>query len=277
MFRRAKKQTVLITGASSGIGEATALLLHKRGYNVYAGARRTDRLKSLEQNGIHTLGIDVTDEDSMIAAIKKIEQEAGMVDVLINNAGYGSYGSFEETPMSEARNQMEVNVFGLARLSQLVIPKMRESRKGTIINISSIGGKLGEAFGSWYHASKFAVEGLSDSLALELRPYGIKVVVVEPGGIKTEWGDIAAEKMVEISGDGPYKDAVRKKAEFFAKLQQSKMLSTPDVVARGIVKIVRTKNPKMRYPIGGGAEPLMFLRKYATDKFFYKVLDRFMT
>ena len=155
---------VLITGASSGIGEETVKCLMTAGYKVYAGARRLDRMKSLADAGARLLALDVTDDGSMTAAVKTVMQETGRIDVLINNAGYGSYGALEDVPPEEARRQFDVNIFGLARITQLVLPAMRAQGFGRIINISSIGGKFGEPFGGWYHATKFAVEGLSDSL-----------------------------------------------------------------------------------------------------------------
>jgi len=157
-------KTVLITGASSGIGAETVKALLAVGHTVYAGARRLDRMKSLADAGERLLALDVTDDASMTIAVQTILREAGRIDVLINNAGYGSYGALEDVPPEEARRQFDVNIFGLARLTQLVLPTMRAQRSGRIINISSIGGKFGEPFGCWYHATKFAVEGLSDSL-----------------------------------------------------------------------------------------------------------------
>ena len=181
------KGVALVTGASSGIGEAIAIAMLDAGYIVYGGARRVERMVHLQSRGITVLELDVTDDTSMVAVIERIHAEVGRIEVLVNNAGYGSYGALEDVPMSEARRQVEVNVFGLARLCQLVIPEMRVARRGTIINISSIGGKFGEAFGVWYHASKYAVEGLSDSLALELAPFGVtsspsNLVVSRPNG-----------------------------------------------------------------------------------------------
>src|SRR5246127_3813889 len=183
----------LVTGASSGIGEATAQRLHGLGYRVYGLARRADRMAGLDQLGIRTLAADVTDEQATAAAIEQIMAEQGRIDVLINNAGYGSYGALEDVPLSEARYQFEVNVFGLARLTQLVLPHMRRQHHGRIINVSSMGGRIREPLGDWYHATKFAVEGLSDSLRVELRPFGIDVVVIQPGTVRTEWGAIAAQ------------------------------------------------------------------------------------
>ncbi len=274
MNNKTTEQIVLVTGASSGIGEATAIALQKAGYRVYAAARRVERMKHLEESGIAVISLDVSDETSMQAAVKAIEAEADGIDILINNAGYGSYGAFEDMPMDEARRQMEVNVFGLARLTQLVIPRMRQARQGTIINISSIGGKFGEAYGSWYHATKYAVEGLSDSLALELQPYGIKVIVVEPGIIKTEWPDIAAEGLVRTSGQGAYAEVAKRKAAGLKRFYNTSFASPPSVVANGIVKILAKHRPAYRYAIGGGAKPFLFLRRIVPERLFYAVVGR---
>jgi NAD(P)-dependent dehydrogenase (short-subunit alcohol dehydrogenase family) len=270
------KKTVLVTGASSGIGEATAIALQENGYQVYAGARRTERMKHLEELGIKIVSLDVTNDDSMEKAVDKIEKEAGKIDILINNAGYGSYGALEDVPMSEARHQMEVNVIGLARMSQLVIPKMRKARSGTIINIASIGGKFGEAFGVWYHATKYAVEGLTDSLAIELAPFNIKVIAIEPGAIKTEWARISADNLVKTSSKGDYSKSAKKKAAGLRKFNDISIASPPTVIAKNIVKILKKDNPKLRYAIGGGAKPLMFIRKITSDRVFYKMLNRFI-
>lgn len=269
-----KTRTVLITGASSGIGEATAIALQKAGYRVYAAARRIERMEPLTKLGIKTLKLDITDELSIQQAVKTIEAEAGMVDILINNAGYGSYGAFEEMSMEEARRQMEVNVFGLARLTQLVIPNMRQAKRGTIINIGSIGGKFGEAYGSWYHTTKYAVEGLSDSLALELQPFGVKVVVVEPGIIKTEWADIAADSLEKTSGHGPYATVAKRKAAGLKRFYATSFASSPDVVATAIVRILSKSKPAYRYAVGGGAKPFLFLRRIVPERLFYAVVGR---
>lgn len=265
------KQVALVTGASSGIGAATAQALHQAGYTVYATARREARLQPLTKSGITTLKLDVTDE----ASIQKALATIGRVDILINNAGYGSYGAFEEVSLEEARRQMEVNIFGLARLTQLIIPGMRQRGQGTIINIASMGGKFGEAFGSWYHATKYALEGLSDSLALELRPFGINVITVEPGIIKTEWAGIAADNMLATSAKEPYKKLVAQKAASFKKLGNNPLASSPEVVANKIVKILRSRRPRLRYAIGGGAKPILYLRKLLTDRTFYRIFSRF--
>lgn len=188
----------LVTGASSGIGEATVRQLLGDGYIVYAAARRIERMVSLAEAGARIVTLDVTDDVTINATIRRIESEAGRLDVLVNNAGYGSYGALEDVPLDEARRQFEVNLFGAARLIQLCLPMMRAQRSGRIVNITSIGGKMWEPFGSWYHATKFALEGLSDCLRMELKPFGIDVIVVEPGAIRTEWGGIAHESLLAL-------------------------------------------------------------------------------
>src|SRR3954454_12700579 len=189
--------TAIVTGASAGIGEATCLALQRKGFRVFAVARRAERMAHLADRGIVPVSADVTDDTSLVALVDRVVAETGRVDVLVNNAGYGSYGALEEVPMEEARRQFDVNVFGLARLTQLVLPHMRAQRSGRIINVSSVGGKIWEPLGAWYHATKFAVEGLSDSLRVELRPHGIDVVVIQPGAIKTEWASISADNLRE--------------------------------------------------------------------------------
>jgi NAD(P)-dependent dehydrogenase (short-subunit alcohol dehydrogenase family) len=218
--------------------------------------------------------LDVTDDRSMQEAIELIHTETQAIDLLVNNAGYGLYGALEDVGMVEARRQMDVNLFGLARMTQLFVPEMRLARKGMIINISSIGGRLGEAFGTWYHASKYAVEGLGDSLALELAPFGIKVVTVEPGGIKSEWTDIAASSLVSASAKGAYSVAAERKALRMRSFNNSGLAGTPEQVARGVVRITHKRNPRLRYAIGGGAKPLMLMRRITSDRLFYEVFRR---
>ncbi len=198
------EKTALITGASSGIGEATALQLAELGFTVYAAARRVDRMSDLAERGVRTRPVDVTDDASMVALVETMIADTGRIDVLVNNAGYGMYGALEDVPIEEARRQFEVNVFGFARLTQLVLPQMRAQRDGYIVNISSMGGKIWEPLGSWYHASKFAVEGISDSLRVEVAEFGVKVVIIEPGTIRSEWSGIAADNLEATSANTPY-------------------------------------------------------------------------
>jgi len=264
----------LVTGGSSGIGEATARRLHELGWTVYAAARRTDRMAGLAGLGIHTLALDVTNEASTAAAVDQIIDAQGRIDVLINNAGYGSYGALEDVPLSEARYQFEVNVFGLARLTQLVTPHMRAQQSGRIINVSSIGGKFYEPLGAWYHATKFAVEGLSDSLRVELAPYGIRVVIIEPGPIRTEWNTISRESLVEVSRGTAYEHQAEKVRSRMEKADQPMTSSGPEVVARKIVKAATTSHPKPRYPVGRGAGTIMGARRVLPDRAFDQIVKR---
>ncbi len=263
-------RVALITGASSGIGMETAKLLAKQGYTVYGAARRMEKMQELKLAGIKLLAMDVTDEVSMISGINEVLKTEGRIDVLLNNAGYGSYGALEDVPLSEARYQFEVNIFGMARLTQLVLPHMRAQRSGRIINISSIGGKLGEPHGAWYHATKYAVEGLSDSLRMELKEFGIDVVIIEPGAIITEWAGIAREHMLKTSGNTAYGELTRKHAKMFENAD--KMGSKPIVVAKTIVKAITTRRPKTRYATGGGAKAILFARRILSDRMFDKVM-----
>ena len=259
---------VLVTGASSGIGEATARRLLADGYKVYAAARRVDRMRGLADAGAQVLPLDLTDDASIVQAVEAIQQREGRLDALINNAGYGSYGALEDVPLDEGRRQFEVNVFGLARLIQLCLPMMRAQRSGTVVNITSIGGKMHEPMGSWYHATKFAVEGLSDCLRMELAPFGIDVVVVEPGGIRTEWGGIAQEGMLRYSGHTAYAEQAQMHARMFSAGDKSSMVSPPEVVAKTIARALRATRPRTRYATGGGARTILFLRRWLSDRAF---------
>lgn len=262
-------RTALVTGASSGIGMATARKLAAAGITVYAAARRVDRMQELVADGIVPIAMDVTDDASMVDGVQRVVAETGRVDILVNNAGYGSYGAIEDVPIDEARRQFEVNLFGLARLTQLVTPAMREQGEGYIVNVSSMGGKIYTPLGGWYHATKFAVEGFSDSLRLELAPFGIKVVVIEPGGIKTEWGAIAADSLRERSGATAYAEQARELAATLEAEPRGPIgPSDPSVVADAIAKAVRSSRPRSRYAIGFGAKPATYARRVLPDKVF---------
>lgn len=271
------KEVVLVTGASSGIGFHTAVDVKKKGYIVYGAARRTNKLKALEEQGVKIIELDVTDDDSMVSCVNEILQTEGRIDVLVNNAGYGSFGAVEDVPMDEARRQVEVNLFGLARMTQLVLPHMRKQRKGKIINVTSMGGKVHLPLGAWYHATKFAVEGFSDCLRMEVAPFGIDVVLVEPGGIKTEWGLIAAEHLQKSSGNGAYRAMTSQVSAALQRMYTTgKGLSEPKLISNTIVKAVTATRPKTRYLIGANAKPLVLLRRLLSDRMYDKILLRFM-
>jgi len=270
------RKVALITGASSGIGQATACRLQSAGLTVYAAARRVDRLAELVPSGVRTIALDVTEDDSATKAVNEILAAEGRIDVLVNNAGYGSYGALEEVPMSEARAQIEVNLFGLAHLTQLVLPAMRAQGTGTVVNISSMGGRFATPLGAWYHASKYAVEGLSDAMRLELRHFGINVVLIEPGLIRTDWGAIAAERLRTTSGHGPYAEQATHVAESLERGSQpdAPMSSPASVIAEAVAKAVTARRPRTRYRVGYGARPLIFLSRILPDRVFDAVITR---
>jgi len=266
-------KTALVTGASSGIGEATARKLHQLGYTVYGAARRTERLERLAAAGIRPLAMDVTDEQSVRTGIKDIIAAAGRIDVLVNNAGYGFYGALEDVPLDEARRQFEVNVFGAMRLAKLVLPHMRAQRRGMSVNISSRGGKFAAPMGGWYHSTKFALEALSDCLRLEAKPFGIDVVVIEPGAIKTEWADIAADNLKNTSSNGPYARHADAVAAGLANTVNRRS-SPPSVIADAIAKAVTARRPRIRYATGYGARPLLLMRRILPDRAFDALITR---
>lgn len=261
-------RVALVTGGSSGIGEATALALREAGLEVYAVARRVDRMAGLEAVGVHTFAMDVTDDASMVAGIDRIVRERGRIDVLVNNAGYGSFGAVEDVPIDEARRQFEVNLFGLARLTQLVTPYMRSQKSGTIINISSVGGVIYEPFGAWYHATKFAVEGLSDSLRVELRPFGIHVVIVRPAGVVTEWNTISRDSLLETSQGGAYEKYAARAVRALKAADNRLLSSTAEVIAKTIVKAATSPRPASRYHAGRGSVLLPAARRLLPDRAF---------
>ena len=263
-------KTVLVTGASAGIGKATAILLAQNGYNVYGGARRTEKMQDFKNYGIKPIALDVTKDESVMACFEQISKEAGSIDILINNAGFGSYGAIEDVTMQDAKYQLEVNVFGAMRLTQLVLPKMRQNKYGKIVNISSVGGKIALPLGAWYHASKFAIEALSDAMRLEVKQFGIDVIVIEPGGTNSEWGDVALESMERVSGNTAYKEMVKSLDKGFKQTLNKN--AEPIVIARLIKKGIEANKPKTRYVGGYMAKPMLFLRNLLSDKMLDRIL-----
>jgi short-subunit dehydrogenase len=264
------KKVILITGASAGMGKDFAQSLVKDGHVVYGAARRVEKMKDIEKLGVRILEMDVTKDASMTKGVETILKNEGRIDVLINNAGFGSYGAIEDVSMDDACYQLEVNVFGAARLMQLVIPSMREHHFGRIINISSIGGKLAMPFGGWYHASKFALEALSDSVRVEVMQFGIDVVVIEPGGVRSEWAGISMDSLEERSGKTVYADMVRSMASTIKELENK--VAEPEVITKLVKKAIEAKKPKTRYSGGYMAKPFLFMRWLLPDRVFDKLL-----
>jgi len=272
---------ILITGCSSGIGRAAAIALHEAGLTVYASARRVASLGDLSGRGVRTLALDVTDEQSMQAAVDTIESDAGAVGVLVNNAGYGLYGSVEQLPMDQIRRQFETNFFGLVRLTQLVLPGMRRAGCGRILNVSSMGGRTTLPGGAFYHASKHAVESFSDALRMEVKQFGIDVVLIEPGPVRTPWNDVAAASVAiaDRGTDGPdpyaaYKSAV---AASFARVTSGPMVrlgSSAEDVAKVITKAVTARRPRTRYLINAVAWSQVAMKRWLPDRVYDAVLRR---
>jgi NAD(P)-dependent dehydrogenase (short-subunit alcohol dehydrogenase family) len=258
---------VLITGCSTGIGRATAERLARSGLTVYATARRLDSIADLQEAGCRTLALDVTDEESMRAAVAAVEEADGAVGALVNNAGYSQSGAVESIPLDEVRRQFETNVFGLLRMCQLVLPGMRREGRGRIVNLSSMGGKLTFPGGGIYHATKYAVEALSDALRFEVRGFGVHVSVIEPGLIKTNFAETAVGSVGEA--DGPY-------AKFNSAVQAStagvydsafgKLGGGPETVAKAIERAITARRPKTRYPVTASARFFMTQRALLPDR-----------
>lgn len=267
-----KQQVILVTGASSGMGKDFALSLVKRGHIVYGAARRVERMQDLAEAGGKILAMDVCDAQQSEAAVQSIIKAEGRIDVLINNAGYAVYGAVENVPLDDARRQFEVNLFGLANLCQLVLPYMRQAGAGRIINISSMGGKMYTPLGAWYHASKHALEGWSDCLRLELKPFGIDVVLIEPGIILTEFGDVMLRPMKEQAKGTAYEDFTNKLIKGTEARYNKGQGSPVSVITALIHRAVESKRPKTRYVAGSMAKPILFLRRLLSDRTFDKLI-----
>ena len=286
---------IVITGCSSGIGHASAVALHRAGYTVHATARRLESIADLKSLGLHTVALDVTDEASMALAVATIQDQAGPIGVLINNAGYGLYGPVEQVSIDDVRRQFETNFFGLVRLTQLVLPEMRRAQTGRILNVSSMGGRVTLPGGAFYHASKYAVEGLSDALRMELAQFGIDVVLIEPGPVRTPWNDIARDSMAVGGGTdsgtdsahgartalrgaadadpyGPYKQAVAGSFDKAVNGPLARLGSTADDIAEVIVKAVTARRPRTRYLINAVAKTLVATRALLPDRLSDKVI-----
>jgi len=269
-------KAVLITGCSTGIGRATAEHLAARGWPVWATARRVETIRDLAAKGCRILACDVCDEASMRAAVAAVEETDGAVGVLVNNAGYGQEGAFEEVPLDRIRRQFETNVIGLARLTQLVLPGMRKQGWGKIVNVSSMGGKLTLPGGAFYHATKHAVEAMSDALRFEVRGFGVDVIVVEPGPIRTAFMDTSIAAVPNALGAGsPYEGfnaALKAKIREAYEGPMGVFAVGPEAVAKAIERAITAPRPKTRYVVTAAAHLLMAVRRWLPDRAFDLVL-----
>ncbi|MBK5570787.1 oxidoreductase [Ensifer sp. SSB1] len=266
------RKTALVTGASSGMGKVIAKQLIKDGLTVIVAARRVEQMDDLRALGAHPVSLDVADEASRKSAVAEITQQFGGVDVLVNNAGFGLYGSVEDVPLSEARYQFDVNLFGAAALIQDLVPYMREKRAGKIINITSMGGKIYTPLGAWYHASKHALEGLSDCLRLELQQFGIEIVVVEPGVIQTAFANVMEGPMMKFSGNTAYGAMAKNVSKATTDSYEHGGGSSPQVIADVVSKAVKARKPKTRYAAGKFANMMINIRKWFGDRAFDRMI-----
>lgn len=271
MFAKGKK-TALVTGASSGMGKAIAKRLIEDGFQVYAAARSVDKMRDLASLGATSLHMDVTKDEDITVGVATIISQTGGVDVLVNNAGFGLYGPVEEISIDEARYQFEVNVFGAARLTQLLLPAMRARKSGTIVNITSMGGKIYSVLGAWYHATKHALEGWSDALRLEVAQFGIRVVIIEPGVIETGFGDAATDSIVKRSAHGPYGPLVQMVAKSLKNTYGRGTGTDPSVVAAVVSRAIAGRHPRTRYAVGRFAKMLINMRGWLGDRMFDRII-----
>ncbi|MGC3960161.1 MAG: oxidoreductase [Verrucomicrobiota bacterium] len=267
-----KQKVALVTGASSGMGKVIATRLIEGGFKVIAAARRSGEMNDLKKLGADIIALDVSNEESITAAAAKIEADFGGVDVLVNNAGFGLYGAIEDVAIADARYQFEVNLFGLARLTQLLLPTMRKKGTGKIINITSMGGKIYTPLGAWYHASKHALEGWSDCLRIEVADKGIQVVVIEPGIIRTNFSSVLSNNLRKYIGRSAYSNLVKKVADSTDRYTEKQLGSSPDVIANVVFKAINARSPKTRYAAGQYAKMTMFMRKWFGDRFYDKMV-----
>jgi NAD(P)-dependent dehydrogenase (short-subunit alcohol dehydrogenase family) len=264
-----QSKAVLITGCSSGIGRASAVRLAQKGWTVYASARRPESIAELREAGCRTLTLDVTDEESMRAAVAEVEREQGAVGVLINNAGYSQSGPIEQVGLEAVRRQFETNVFGAVALIQLVLGKRREQRWGKIVNVGSMGGRLTFPGGGYYHATKHALEAISDALRFEVRGFGIDTILIEPGLIVTEFGNAAVASMDGVSGDGAYAEFNAKLAALTKDAYEGPMRHLgggPDTVAKAIEKAISRRRPPARVRVTPSARLAIAQRRITPDR-----------
>ena len=265
-------KVILITGASSGIGLVTAVYLANKNYKVYGTARRLNEMTPIINAGGNAFKLDVTKEEDIINGVNYVIEKEGRIDVLWNNAGFGLWGAVEDISIERAKNQFDVNLFGLVRITQEVLPFMRERKEGVVINTSSVGGRIYTPLGAWYHSTKHALEGLSDCLAYELKKFGIKVCLLQPGMIVTEFNDVMLENLQKNSKNSPYSNLNKAMINGIKKNIKNPIGSHPIVVAKCVEKIIISKRPKKRYLVGYGARSMLFIRNWFGDRFFEFIL-----
>jgi len=265
-------KVILITGASSGIGLVTAVYLANKNYKVYGTARRLNEMNPIINAGGNAFKLDVTKEEDIINGVNYVIEKEGRIDVLWNNAGFGLWGAVEDVSIERAKNQFDVNLFGLVRMTQEVLPFMRDRKEGTIINTSSVGGRIYTPLGAWYHSTKHALEGLSDCLAFELKKFGINVCLLQPGMIITEFNNVMLENLEKNSKNSPYSKLNKAMINGIKKNIKNPIGSHPIVVAKCVEKIIISKRPKKRYLVGYGARSMLFIRNWFGDRFFEFIL-----
>src|SRR5919199_36230 len=271
-----KAQNVaLVTGSSSGIGFEISLLLARNGFNTYASMRNLEKSKSIteianrEKLPLKVIQLDVNDDISVREAIDRVVEENQRIDVLVNNAGYGLLGALEDLSIEEIKDQFETNFFGAIRVTQQALPVMRKQKSGTIVNISSVGGRMGIPSLSAYHSTKFALEGLSESISYELEPFGIRVVLIEPGFIRTNImnSSIIAKKAQDPSS--PYFSLTRQlERSFKLAMENTSASSPPEEVAKVVLQAIRSTNPKVRYAVGNDAASIIQAKTTMSDTEF---------
>jgi len=275
-----RSRAVLVTGCSSGIGRSTAALLARAGWPVYASARRPEALSDLEELGCRALQLDVTDDKSMVAAVEHIADEHGAVGVLVNNAGFSQSGAIERVPLAQARRQFETNVFGPARLTQLVLPGMRAQGWGKIVTIGSMGGRLTFPGGGYYHATKYALEAISDALRFEVAGFGVDVVLIEPGFIRTGFSAAAASSIEAEAADGddPYRaftaGVLASTRNVYDRGPLARLAGSPDDVAAAVLEAITSARPRARYPVSASARLLRGLRLLLPDRAWDAVMSK---
>ncbi len=270
MMKKSYKSVVLVTGASSGFGKLTAQMLIDKGYIVYGAARRVEKMQDLIEAGGYAIKMDVSDEASVKSGIDQIVKEQGCIDVLINNAGYAAYGPVETTSMDIIMKEFQVNVFGLVRVTQAVLPHMRNQRSGRVINISSVVGKISSPLFAWYAGSKHTVEAISDALRMEVKGFGIKVSVIEPGVFSTGFDNVALTEIEAVDGGPAYKNMIESFKKAFAKMYSK--APSPEPVANAIVHAISSDKPKIRYRVGTDSKGAVFIRKTFGDTLFDKII-----